>query len=149
LPAGLTLSPSGVISGAPTGPASTATFTVRAADSLLPIHAGTKVLTLVVGRGATTLAVAPAVLKLQPLGVTLLTVSATLTGPVKQPLGGQTITFYAGVNKLCTAVTDATGKAGCSVVVKELSTVLHLGNRATYAGSTYWQPATGAGGLIG
>ncbi len=149
LPPGLTLSPSGLISGSPTAPAATSTFTVRAQDSLTPAHAGTKLLTLVVRKGATTLTVAPAVLKISALQPTLLTVSATLTGPTKQPLPNQSITFFAGQTKICVAVTDATGKAGCSVVVKEISTVLHLGNRASYYGSQYWQPANGAGGVIG
>ena len=149
LPSGLTLSPAGVLGGTPDGPTGTFTFTVRATDSLAPTHAGTKQLTLSIGRGSTQMYVAPAILKLSGLKIKLLTVSVSLLGPTRQPLVGEPITFYAGHTKLCTALTGAAGTASCGITVpNEINAVLNLGYTAFYAGSPSWQPANGASGLI-
>ncbi len=151
LPAGLTLSPAGVLGGTPTGPTGTYSFTVRATDSLTPAFAGvgTKVLTLTIGRGSTQMYVAPAILKLAGLKIKALTVSATLLGPTREPLVGQPISFYAGRTRLCIAFTNSAGKASCDITVpNEINAVINLGYTAWFFGSPSYEPANGASGLI-
>jgi hypothetical protein len=54
------------------------------------------------------------------------------------PIAGQTVTFSAGGQVVCNAMTNADGVATCSgVVVISLGTVV-----ATYAGAGIDQPAT-------
>lgn len=63
---------------------------------------------------------------------------ATLTsGPSRRPVAGATITFYAGIGNsvACTAVTDADGKATCTVTNPgHLTQIERNGYRARYIG---------------
>jgi hypothetical protein len=149
LPAGLTLAADGTISGTPTGPTGTSTFTVKVTDGSLPAQTATKELSITVGKGATTLTVEPVVLKLV-LTVNLGTAKATLTGgDPAVPIAGQTIVFKAGATTVCTGVTGADGKVSCTMTLANtLLAVLNLGVTASYGGNAIWLPSSGSAGLL-
>jgi putative Ig domain-containing protein len=154
LPAGLTMGDDGRINGTATGPTGTSTFTVKVVDSSSPAESSTKVLSLTVSKGTSTLVVAPVLLKTQkkPLGVTVTigTVSATLTGgTLSVPIAGQTIVFKAGAKTVCTGVTAASGTVTCTMTVANtLTTVSKGGVSASFAGNALWLPASGSAGLV-
>ncbi|HEX3795579.1 MAG TPA: putative Ig domain-containing protein [Acidimicrobiales bacterium] len=149
LPAGLTLSSAGVISGKPTGPAATTTFVVKVTDSANPSGTATQSLSITIGKGATTLTVSPLLLN-PPLFITLNTAMATLTGGAPAAgIAGQTIVFTAGSTTVCTSVTNASGLATCNFTLPSLvAAVLTFGIKASYAGSASWQPASGSASLL-
>jgi hypothetical protein len=151
LPAGLSLAADGTISGIPSGTPGTSTFTVKATDSSTPQQTDTQELSITIGKGPTILTVDPAVISLTPLGVRVGFVQAHLLGGVPlQPIAGQQVTFKAGATTLCTATTDATGLARCTVGLPGvLALILAGGVQASYAGSTVWLPSSGSAGLIG
>ncbi|HEY1830284.1 MAG TPA: putative Ig domain-containing protein [Acidimicrobiales bacterium] len=149
LPAGLTLSGGGAISGTPTGPAGTTTFVVKATDSSSPPGAATQSLSITIAKGTTTLVVSP--LLLNPLLVlTLNTATATLTGgSPAAPIAGQAVVFTAGSTAVCTGVTNAAGVASCNFSAPALlAALLAFGITGTYAGSTSWQPSSGSASLL-
>lgn len=152
LPAGLTLHSDGTITGTPTGPTGTSTFTVEVTDALDPPQTATQELSITIDRGPTTLTVQPVVLSTTggPIKVTVGRVSARLTGGTPAVgLGGELITFKAGATTVCTAVTASDGTATCTMSpVNTLLVILNLGVTASYAGSPLWQPASGSGGLL-
>ena len=101
LPAGLTLWAGGTISGTPTGPFGTSTFTVKvvdSADSEGATRSATKELSITIGKTPTVLTAEPALIKLNlpNLTVTLTNIAATLKTTGGTPIPGQTITFKAG-----------------------------------------------------
>lgn len=157
LPAGLSLAPNGTVTGTPTGPTGTSTFTVRVTDSANPQQSVTKQVKLTVDKGATTLDVDPVLIQLsKPLGieVKLGTVSATLTGgSPAQPIAGQTVTFKAGMGgavTVCSGVTDANGKVSCKMnAANTLIVILSLQVRAHFAGNASWKPSDGHAPLGG
>ncbi len=154
LPAGLTLASNGQISGTPTGPAGTSTFTVKVTDSATDQHVDTQQLSITVGKGTTTLAVDPVLLQVTTqLGVkvNLALLQATLTGGTPaQPVANQTIVFKVGATTVCTALTDAQGKVKCQPsVANSLLVVLGFGVSAVYGGNGTWNGSSGSAGLIG
>ena len=150
LPAGLSLSSGGVLSGTVTGAVGTYTFTVSATDSGTPAQTATRTLSIAVVPGATTLTVAPVLLVTTGglIKVTVGTVSARLLGPGGVPIAGQTIAFTAGSTTVCSGVTDASGNVSCTMTVLNTTAVIaNLGVTAHYTGSTTWAPSTGSAGL--
>jgi hypothetical protein len=150
LPAGLTLSSAGIISGTPSGVAGTATFVVKVTDSASPNGTATQSLSITtVVKAPTKLVVSPLLLN-PPLVLTLNTAMATLTGgsPLG-PLSGQAVVFTAGSTTLCTAMTNASGLATCSYSALNLvAAVLSFGVTATYAGNGSYLPSSGSAGLL-
>jgi hypothetical protein len=151
LPTGLTLGADGTISGTPTGPAGTYSFTVKVNDTDQPTLTDTKSLSIVVAKGATQLQVDPVLLQSAGLNIWVGYARATLTGgSPAQPIAGQTIVFKAGATTVCTAVTAADGTVTCKMnVVNTLLVIVNLGVTATYAGNASWLPSTGSTGLVG
>jgi hypothetical protein len=151
LPAGLSLATNGSITGTPTGPTGTATFTVKVTDTDDPQEVDTKTLSIKIVKGITTLDVDPVLIKsLTPGGVKVGINSAKLTGGSPgQPLAGQTIVFKAGSATVCAAVTGADGKVSCqSTIPNTLLVIANLGVTGYYHGSALWQPSTDSGGLL-
>ena len=142
LPAGLALSAGGTISGSPTGPVGTFSFTVKVTDSLAPAQTATKALSITIGKGPTTLTV-------NPVSRSTRKVSGRLTGGIPGVgLVNQSIVFKTGNTTLCTVKTNTTGNASCTITAAQLTqVVLNNGVTGTYAGSALWQPASGAGGV--
>jgi hypothetical protein len=152
LPAGLTLNPTGLITGSTTATPGTYTFTVKVTDSAQPAQSDTRQLSITVVKGATTLVVDPVVIQTSGLNVKVGVVSATLTGGFPpQGIAGQTIVFKSGTTVLCTGVTDASGRvARCPVdTLKTLRMIANGTVTATYAGNATWNPASGSAGLVG
>lgn len=154
LPAGLSLASNGQITGTPTGPTGTYSFTVRATDTDDPQEADTRELSITVDKGSTTLVADPVILKvggMPLLGLRLAVVGATLTGgSPAQPIAGQTVVFKAGGTTVCTGVTGTDGKVTCVTSITDtLLVTLNLGVTATYAGSSLWLPSSGSAGLVG
>jgi hypothetical protein len=151
LPAGLALAADGTISGTPTGPTGTSTFTVEVTDSLDPPQTDTQELSITIGRGPTTLTVEPVVLSVTgPLKLTVGRVTARLLGGNPGTgIPGQTVVFRAGATTVCSAITAADGTATCTMsVTNTLLVILNGGVTATYAGSPLWQPSSGSAGLL-
>ncbi|HET6168233.1 MAG TPA: putative Ig domain-containing protein [Marmoricola sp.] len=152
LPAGLTMSSFGLITGATTASPGTYAFTVKATDSANPAQTDTKVLSIKVEKGATNLVVDPVVIQKSGLNIKFGIVSATLTGGFP-PAGvsGQVINFYTGTTKVCTGTTDANGRvARCEVSLLNTLKIVSNGRvSATYPGNTFWLPSNGSAGLIG
>ncbi|MGN6721896.1 MAG: beta strand repeat-containing protein, partial [Marmoricola sp.] len=110
LPGGLSMASNGTISGKPTG-VGTFNFTVTASDSNGPVDTATANLSITIAKGATTLTVTPYTKGIGHL-------KAVLTGGNPSAgIAGATITFKAGKTStvVCTAVTDATGTATCTL----------------------------------
>lgn len=121
LPAGLTLSSTGVISGTPTT-AGTATFIVVVADSAAPVHIATQTFTLTITA---------------PLGLTI-TSASPLPGGTVGTAYSQQLTATGGTGTLTWAVTIGTLPAGLT-----LSTGGLLSGTPTTAGtSTFTVTAT-------
>jgi hypothetical protein len=100
---------------------------------------------------ATVLNADPIVLKLNPLTLSVLVgLNARLTSG-GLPVAGQPVTFSAGATILCTGLTNANGDANCAKLlsVGQLTALLSLGYRATYAGDSTYLPSTGTAGLLG
>lgn len=150
LPGGLTLSPGGVISGTPTGPVGTVTFTVQAADSLAPSGVDTQELSITIIKGTSALVVDPVVIQTAPLGLKVGIVRATLTGgSAAVPLAGQTVVFKAGTATVCTGVTNAQGVVTCTMTVANtLLVILNLGVSASFAGNALYEGSSGSAGLL-
>jgi hypothetical protein len=153
LPAGLSLGSNGAVTGIPTGPTGTYSFTVKVVDSAAPAQTATKVLTITVTRGVSTLTVEPVLVKSvrNPFGATVKigTVSATLTGgTLNTPIAGQTIVFKAGTSTVCTGVTNASGVVNCKMTAgNTLKVIGKKGVKANYAGNALWLPTSGSAGL--
>ncbi len=155
LPAGLSLAPDGSVTGTPTGPTGTTTFTVMVSDGATPEQTATKQISITVTKGVTTLSVDPVLINgsVAPLGLTVRigVVSATLTGGSPGvPIAGQTVVFKAGPATVCTGVTGLNGRVTCTMnLVNTLLVILALRVTATYAGNATWQPASAYGNLAG
>lgn len=138
LPAGLTLSSAGVISGTP-ATAETATFTLRVTDTGTPVQTATKACSLVVG-AAPAAPVAPAITSSCPLPNGTLnvhyaqTLTATGTSPISWTLAGGAlpnglsltsagaisgIPHHDGVYNFTLSATNAGGTAtqACSITI--------------------------------
>jgi hypothetical protein len=154
LPAGLSLSPSGAITGVPTGPTGTSSFVVRATDSADPAATVTKPLSITVDKGATTLAVDPILLDTHSgvLGtITVGVVRATLTGGNPAiPIAGQTIVWTVNGTPVCSGTTDANGRATCTMSLVNTTIAILSGKvTGTYAGNALWLGSSGSSGLVG
>jgi hypothetical protein len=103
---------------------------------------------------ATTTLVADAILLHLPvigLPGALNTAAATLRDATSgAPIPGQTITFTSGPAVLCTATTNADGKATCPSypILAIVQILLNLGYTANYAGTPEHGPSTARGNLI-
>jgi hypothetical protein len=147
LPPGLTMSPSGAITGSPAGPVTTSTFTVKVVDALRPAGTATRQLTLTIAKGPTSLAVQPVLVHSGVLTVT--TASARLTGGSPAVgLQGQTVTFSSGTTKICSGITNTNGNVTCSIPAGDTALLVLRGSiTGTYAGSALWKPASGSAGV--
>jgi hypothetical protein len=68
------------------------------------------------------------------------TASATLTDPFGgAPIAGKTITFTLGVGDSCSAVTDGSGNASCSITPHQTGTKNLV---ASFAGDVYYEPSS-------
>lgn len=149
LPAGLTLAPNGTISGTPTGPRGTSTFTVQATDATTPTAlSDTKQLSIVIHATPTQLIADPAFVRIQFPGVivSVQNLKARLTsgaGPVKTPVVGAPIQFSVAGTVYCLGFTDSTGTAYCPGLHPQLALAILLNNgfEVTYAGSPTLEPA--------
>ena len=98
------------------------------------------------------LRVDPAIVKVvRVLGVSvrLGTFSARLTTVVGMPIPGQVVSFTSLGRPLCSATTDANGRATCSTGLSGfLAAAVALGVSAAYDGPQYL-PSKGHAGLIG
>jgi Domain of unknown function (DUF4082)/Bacterial Ig-like domain (group 3)/Bacterial Ig domain len=103
----------------------------------------------VVQPAATKLAAAPAVLGLDPLQLTLLNLSATLTrSDTGAPIAGQTVAMTAGGTFLCSATTNAAGVATCNGVLGVLAILLGGGYTATFNGTPNYRASSAFGPAI-
>jgi len=130
---------------------SSGTHTLKAAYQGDPNFAGSTSAPVseVVQQTATTLKAAPAVLGLNPLRLTLLNLSATLTRTdTGAPVPGQTITMTAGGTFLCSATTNSAGVATCNGVAGVLAILLKGGYTATFAGTATYRGSTAFGPAI-
>ena len=103
------------------------------------------------GPVATQLVVDPALADLRPLKPKLSfgKVSARLTAEDGTPLEGKTIAFRASGQAVCTAVTDADGRATCNTGFRGvLLLLLGGGVSASFAGDADALPSQGSAGLL-
>jgi len=156
LPAGLTLSSNGTISGTPTGSLVTSTFTVKVVDAADPAQSATKQLSITVGKGVTKTLVEPmlVVTKTGLLGLKTHTWSARgqlLGGYPLQPLSGETVTFTSKSTFVCSGRTESDGKVMCikKSIAATVSPLLNGEYTGTYAGDLKWKGSTATAGLIG
>jgi hypothetical protein len=99
---------------------------------------------------ATSLVAEPAVISRSPINLRLGTVSAHLfRADTGAPLAGRTIAFTIGAQPLCTATTDATGLAGCTLSRAATRQVLVAGGYdSTFAGDADFSPSSDHAGLV-
>jgi hypothetical protein len=153
LPAGLSLSSAGQITGTPTGPGGTFGFTIQATDTEVPPQMAAAQLSITIAREPTKLTVATGHAHPGLLFASGLDAKATLTGgPGQTPLASQTVTFTASDGStICKAVTDATGVAQCSGTIPGglLSLLLTDGYyTGSFAGTPSLLPSTGRGSVV-
>ncbi|MCX6400533.1 MAG: putative Ig domain-containing protein [Propionibacteriales bacterium] len=153
LPAGLSLTGDGRIVGTPTGAVGSATFTVKVTDSDSPEGEATRQLTITVGKGTTSLTVAPLIVLAN--GISYGKLSAVLVGGFPpQSLAGQTVKFttkglLGNTVLICTGVTNAFGVASCDpTLLQSTQIVVGLGITGTYAGDARWKPSEGRAGIL-
>ena len=154
LPAGLTLSSAGMITGATTANPGTYLFTVKATDSLHPAQSATKVLSITVVKGVSYLNVMPILLSRSSGGDITIKIGgyeARLTGGFPpQGIAAQTVTFKSNNTTICSGKTDTTGHVTCSpTVLQALLVPLNGKLSASYGGNATWLPSSGSAGLIG
>ncbi|MGQ0621891.1 MAG: hypothetical protein ACT4QA_18550 [Panacagrimonas sp.] len=66
------------------------------------------------------------------------------------PIAGRTVNFSAGTTALCSAVTNASGMAGCQANVSNtLRGVLAAGYAGEFNGDTTYRPSSGMGPVLG
>ncbi|MGO9972377.1 MAG: putative Ig domain-containing protein [Solirubrobacteraceae bacterium] len=149
LPTGVTFLANGngtaTLSGTPaSGTAGSYPFTITASNGVSPN--ATQSFTLTVrapAPAATTLVAAPQlVIFPPPRRIGLDAVSATLTSN-NAPLAGESLTFTVGRTKICTAITNASGVAGCAPSLADEILVL-LANRysVSFAGTSSYPAST-------
>jgi hypothetical protein len=154
LPSGLSLAPDGTISGTPTGPRGTSTFTVQVTDHTSPDPlTSTRALSILIHATPTQLTADPALIRIVFPGifVTLQNLKAHLTsGPAHTPVVGATIQFSVSGTVYCAGITDSTGTAQCPGLNPSmlLAMIVANGFDATYAGSPTLEPASAHGPLI-
>jgi hypothetical protein len=144
LPGGLTMATNGTISGMPTA-VGTFNFTVKVTDSNSTVNTATANLSITIAKGATTLVESP-----YTKGVGHLTAKLTGGSP-SAGIAGATITFKAGntATVVCTAVTDSTGTATCTLTAANGTLVtLDGGSTGVYAGSATWLGSSNRAGLV-
>ncbi len=143
LPAGLTLSPAGVIGGTPTKAGST-TLTVTVTDKYGSTASAQ--IAIVVGAAATKLTATRALSNQPPL-----VLKATLThARTGAPLAGQVVVFKAWRVPLCTATTNAQGIATCDLrkrPLDALAVAINLGYEVTFAATPDYLGSSGSAGL--
>jgi hypothetical protein len=156
LPAGLTLNANGTITGSPTGPLVTSTFTVKVVDTDDPAQSATKQLSITVGKGLTKTLVEPmlVVTKTGLLGLKTHTWSARgqlFGGFPLQPLANETVTFTSKSTFVCSGKTESDGKVMCikKSVAATINPLLNGEYTGTYAGDLKWKGSTATAGLIG
>jgi hypothetical protein len=101
--------------------------------------------TIVVTKAATSLAVAPA-----RYGFLSVTFSATLTSTVTHgPVPGETVAFNFLGRTLCSARTNASGVATCTLMPALFIIVGPASYTASYRGGSNYLPSTGTGSMKG
>ena len=153
LPAGLSMSPQGLITGSANAATGTFTFTVKATDSATPAQTATKQLSITLVKGSTQVDVTPILFGVKPNGDVTLNVGlveADLRGGFPlQPIAGAPVVFKSGTKTVCTGTTNAAGHAQCSQnVLDALLTPLKGTLTATYAGNATWNGSSGSAPLI-
>jgi hypothetical protein len=101
--------------------------------------------TTVVDKGATTTTATPAQLVKNKSGFYVATLRASLAA-YGAPVAGRTIDFSSGGAQLCSAPTDSSGVASCTISVKSTATVRSLtknGYVATFAGDGSYLASSG------
>lgn len=64
------------------------------------------------------------------------------------PIAGETVFFTSGADHLCSATTDASGRASCSFsLMKAIGSLLSHGYAAIFIGNTSYRASTATGGL--
>jgi hypothetical protein len=152
LPAGLSLAPDGTISGVPSGPTGTFTFTVQVSDALDPPGVATREFSITIERGPTQLDIYPVVLRNGvPVIVKIGVIEGRLTGGNPSVgLGGQVVKFYAGTRLVCQTTTGADGSVRCEMSPANTTLVIANGGvRGVYEGSALWLPSEDSAGLAG
>lgn len=106
--------------------------------------------TTTVGKGTTTLTVSPALLVKGKNGASTTTLKATLSA-YAAPVTGRTVAFSSAGTALCSAVTDSTGIASCTLAVPS-STMKSLqknGYAAAFAGDAQYLSSSAHAGVSG
>lgn len=155
LPGGLTLASDGTISGMPTA-VGTFNFTVQVADSNATTDTATASYSITIAKGATTVTANPVLINVTTTitgsTVKIAKVSAKLTGGNPAVgISGASLVFKSGKTStvVCTATTDSTGLASCTLsAVNTTLVILDGGIAVSYAGSDVWLPSSGAAGLV-
>jgi hypothetical protein len=153
LPNGLSLASDGTVSGTPTGPRGTSTFTVQVTDVTDPMQTATKTLSITVHGIETQLVAEPVLVRVAFPGLFVVSgghVVARLTsGPAHTPVANAAVIFTVAGNPLCTDGTDAEGYATCAVSpAQTLAIVLANGFDATFRGSATLEPSSAHGPVI-
>jgi alpha-tubulin suppressor-like RCC1 family protein len=90
-----------------------------------------------IGRSTTLVAKAIIAEVLPGVELTLGSFTGTLTegGPDGPPIAGQVIDFFVGSDLICSAVTDAAGKATCGGLIESVEAILNLEYTAVFNGA--------------
>lgn len=100
-------------------------------------------------RLGTRLTAEPIVARVLPnLYVSIGVLKTRLTTTDGSPIAGRTVTFRAGGQVLCTAVTNASGVASCSGLGPWLQAILGLGYTAEFAGDGTYAPSVARGPIV-
>jgi hypothetical protein len=142
LPSGVTLSPSGVLSGTPApGTGGIYPLTITASNGVSPD--ATLSFTLTVATPLTSLSARPQIVIFPPpSGVGLFRVSATLTS-AGTPVAAEQVSFSVGKTALCSAPTGTNGTASCTLNLKgEIAVLLANSYTATFGGDSSYSGST-------
>jgi hypothetical protein len=128
--------------------AGTVFVTVKAAGGTSPTYSGAgDELTYAY---PTIMTLTPAIVSVNPLGLHVFTLSATLTGDGR-PVPGVSVFFYGlpsangfGNQGFCSAISNAKGVASCSALPSALSIIVNNGYTASAQGTATQLPALGS-----
>ena len=138
------------------GQSGTYALTFNACDNAAPsLCAKPRTITLIVPKRNSKLVADAIVATIHFDGISGATVSVPLT-PVAHlydavsgaTLVGRTVSFSLAGAPLCSAQTDSSGTAKCSVTVTEPQSILNLGYDAAFAGDSSYNASSAHGGLI-
>ena len=125
------------------------THHLRAVYSGSPVHddSGSAVTDVTVAKRATSTTAEAAVVKLNPLGLPLGQLRATVTTPAG-PLAGVPVEFKVGTKVVCTSVTNGAGAATCNAGSQLVALVLNGGYTATFLGDANHLSSTARGAIL-